>query len=45
MPKEEAHKPNQYCFQVGNLSVDQAEEGKKKRTFSGVAYSLSLIHI
>lgn len=43
MPKEEAHKPNQYCFQVGNLSVDQAEEGKKKRTFSGVAYSGEVI--
>ena len=35
----EAKKPNQYCFQLGQLSVDNAEEGKKKRTFSGVAYS------
>jgi len=35
----EAEKPNQYCFQLGQLSVDNAEEGKKKRTFSGVAYS------
>lgn len=43
MPKEEEHKPNQYCFQVGNLNVDQAEEGKKKRTFSGVAYSGEVI--
>ena len=43
MPKEGEHKPNQYCFQVGNLSVDQAEEGKKKRTFSGVAYSGEVI--
>ena len=43
MPKEEKHKPNQYCFQVGNLNVDQAEEGKKKRTFSGVAYSGEVI--
>ncbi|NNP71314.1 hypothetical protein A7P53_00200 [Acinetobacter defluvii] len=32
-------KPNQYCFQLGQLSVDSAEEGKKKRTFSGTAYS------
>ena len=43
MPKEEEHKPNQYCFQVGNLNVDRAEEGKKKRTFSGVAYSGEVI--
>ncbi|ATO20622.1 hypothetical protein BS636_13540 [Acinetobacter sp. LoGeW2-3] len=43
MPKEEEHKPNQYCFQVGNLNVDQAEEGKKKRTFSGIAYSGEVI--
>ena len=43
MPKEEEHKPNQYCFQVGNLNVDQAEDGKKKRTFSGVAYSGEVI--
>ena len=43
MPKEEEHKPNQYCFQVGNLNVDQAQEGKKKRTFSGVAYSGEVI--
>ena len=35
----ESEKPNQYCFQLGQLSVDNAEEGKKKRTFSGVAYS------
>ena len=37
MPEDE--KPNQYCFQLGQLSVDNAEDGKKKRTFSGVAYS------
>lgn len=37
MPEDE--KPNQYCFQLGQLNVNQAEEGKKKRTFSGVAYS------
>lgn len=43
MPKEEEYKPNQYCFQVGNLNVDQAEDGKKKRTFSGVAYSGEVI--
>ena len=38
MPKEE-NKPNEYCFQLGSLSVDAEQEGKKKRTFSGVAYS------
>ena len=37
MPEQE--KQNQYCFQLGQLNVNQAEEGKKKRTFSGVAYS------
>lgn len=39
----EAEKPNQYCFQLGQLSVDSAEDGKKKRTFSGVAYSGEVI--
>lgn len=32
-----------YCFQLGQLNVNQAEEGKKKRTFSGVAYSGEVI--
>ena len=41
MPEED--KPNQYCFQLGQLNVNQAEEGKKKRTFSGVAYSGEVI--
>ena len=36
---QEDEKPNRYCFQLGQLNVNQAEEGKKKRTFSGVAYS------
>ena len=27
MPEED--KPNQYCFQLGQLNVNQAEEGKK----------------
>ncbi|MBK5648743.1 hypothetical protein [Acinetobacter guillouiae] len=39
----EAEKPNQYCFQLGQLSVDSAEDGKKKRTFSGIAYSGEVI--
>ena len=38
MPKTE-EKQNQYCFQLGQLNVDAQEDGKKKRTFSGVAYS------
>lgn len=42
MPQGEKQQ-NQYCFQLGNLSVDQAQEGKKKRTFSGVAYSGEVI--
>ena len=35
----EVNKQSEYCFQLGQLNVNQAEEGKKKRTFSGVAYS------
>ena len=42
MPKTE-EKQNQYCFQLGQLNVDAQEDGKKKRTFSGVAYSGELI--
>jgi len=41
MPEE--NKQSEYCFQVGQLNVNQAEEGKKKRTFSGVAYSGEVI--
>jgi hypothetical protein len=41
MPQQK--KDNQFCFQLGNLSVDQAEEGKKKRSFSGIAYSGEVI--
>ncbi|WP_151834573.1 hypothetical protein, partial [Acinetobacter junii] len=36
-------KQNQYCFQLGQLNVDAQEDGKKKRTFSGVAYSGEVI--
>lgn len=42
MPKTE-EKQNKYCFQLGQLNVDAQEEGKKKRTFSGVAYSGEVI--
>ncbi len=34
---------NQFCFQLGQLNVDAQEDGKKKRTFSGVAYSGEVI--
>lgn len=43
MPKDEENKPNQYCFQLGQLSVDAEADGKTKRTFSGVAYSGEVI--
>ena len=42
MPEED-NNPNQYCFQLGQLSVDAEQEGKKKRTFSGTAYSGEVI--
>lgn len=35
-PKKEQ---DQFCFQLGQVSVDKPEDGKKKRTFSGIAYS------
>ncbi|WP_180061100.1 hypothetical protein [Acinetobacter sp. YH12124] len=41
MPVEETQ--DKYCFRLGDLNVNQAEEGKKKRTFSGVAYSGEVI--
>ncbi len=37
--QEQPKKEDQYCFQLGQVSVDKPEDGKKKRTFSGVAYS------
>lgn len=43
MPKDKEDKPNQYCFQLGQLSVDADQDGKTKRTFSGVAYSGEVI--
>ena len=41
MPDEQ--KQDHYCFRLGDLSVDPVEEGKKKRAFSGVAYSGEVI--
>ncbi len=42
MPEED-NNPNQYCFHLGQLSVDAEQVGKKKRTFSGTAYSGEVI--
>ncbi|MFV5390885.1 hypothetical protein VXO80_04510 [Acinetobacter towneri] len=41
MPVEETQ--DKYCFRLGDLNVNQAEDGKKKRTFTGVAYSGEVI--
>ena len=30
---------DQFCFELGQFAVEQSVEGKKKRTFSGIAYS------
>jgi len=39
-PNEKQKKEqDQFCFQLGPVSVDKQEDGKKKRTFSGIAYS------
>lgn len=37
--KDNKQDQDQYCFQLGQVSVDKPEDGKKKRTFSGIAYS------
>ena len=37
--QEQPKKDDQFCFQLGQVSVDSAQEGNKKRTFSGIAYS------
>ena len=41
MPVEETQ--DKYCFRLGDLNINQPEEGKKKRTFTGVAYSGEVI--
>ena len=39
-PNEKQKKEqDQFCFQLGQVNVDKPEDGKKKRTFSGIAYS------
>jgi len=37
--EKQKEKQDQFCFQLGQVSVDKPEDGKKKRTFSGIAYS------
>ena len=39
MPITEEKPKDQYCFELGQFAVEQPVEGKKKRTFTGVAYS------
>lgn len=39
MPQTNEQPKDQFCFELGQFAVEQAAEGKKKRTFSGIAYS------
>ena len=39
MPELQEKPKDQFCFELGQFAVDQPVEGKKKRTFTGVAYS------
>lgn len=39
MPITEEKPKDQFCFELGQFAVEQPVEGKKKRTFTGVAYS------
>lgn len=39
MPDPKEKPKDQYCFELGQFAVEQPVEGKKKRTFTGVAYS------
>ena len=39
MPQTNVQSKDQFCFELGQFAVEQSVEGKKKRTFSGVAYS------
>ena len=39
MPDPTEKPKDQYCFELGQFAVEQQVEGKKKRTFTGVAYS------
>lgn len=39
MPELQEKPKDQFCFELGRFAVEQPAEGKKKRTFTGVAYS------
>lgn len=39
MPQTNEQPKDQFCFELGQFTVEQPAEGKKKRTFSGIAYS------
>ena len=39
MPQTNEQPKDQFCFELGQFAVEQPVEGKKKRTFTGIAYS------
>ena len=39
MPQTNEQPKDQFCFELGQFAVEQSVDGKKKRTFSGIAYS------
>ena len=39
MPYPNEQSKDQFCFELGQFAVEQPVEGKKKRTFTGIAYS------
>ena len=39
MPQTNEQPKDQFCFELGQFAVEQSADGKKKRTFSGIAYS------
>ena len=39
MPQTNEQPKDQFCFELGQFAVEQPTDGKKKRTFTGVAYS------
>ena len=39
MPDPNEQSKDQFCFELGQFAVEQPVEGKKKRTFTGIAYS------
>ncbi|MEG1156619.1 MAG: hypothetical protein RSD94_12140, partial [Acinetobacter sp.] len=39
MPQTNEQPKDQFCFELGQFAVEQPTDGKKKRTFTGIAYS------